>query len=137
MFDLASGSAAIRGEPAAPVGGQRVAARAGGAAVRPGEVAGVGDDAPAQRGGDPRQHVGDAGGGAGRGGKVIEGQRAGRPAQRRQVRAPGRGAPLPRVLAQFWAPPNPRRRSVTVGGFSMIWEKRTTVTVSSIVTERP
>ena len=37
---------------------------------------------------------------------------------------------------QFWAPPMPRRASVTFGGFSMICEKRTTVTVSSIDTGR-
>jgi len=38
---------------------------------------------------------------------------------------------------QFWAPPMPCMRSVIDGGFSMIWLKRTTVTVSSSVTSRP
>jgi hypothetical protein len=38
---------------------------------------------------------------------------------------------------QFWAPPMPRRASVTVGGFSMICENRTTVTMSSIDTDLP
>ena len=38
---------------------------------------------------------------------------------------------------QFWAPPIPRRASVTLGGCSMICEKRTTVTMSSIETVRP
>ena len=39
--------------------------------------------------------------------------------------------------AQFCAPPTPRRRSWKSGGFSTIWLKRTTVTVSSTETSRP
>ncbi len=39
--------------------------------------------------------------------------------------------------AQFWAPPKPFMASVMPAGLSMIWEKRTTVTVSCIETERP
>jgi hypothetical protein len=38
---------------------------------------------------------------------------------------------------QFCAPPMPRRASVTCGGRSMICEKRTTVTMSSIDTGLP
>ena len=49
--------------------------------------------------------------------------------------------PRPRAggaaASQFWAPPMPSRASVTFGGFSMIWLKRTTVTTSSIETGRP
>ena len=41
------------------------------------------------------------------------------------------------LAAQFRAPPRPWIRSRSSGGFSMIWENRTTVTVSSIVTLRP
>src|SRR3954451_10817925 len=40
-------------------------------------------------------------------------------------------------VAQFWAPPTPRSRSWKSGGFSTIWEKRTTVTVSSSETVLP
>ena len=40
------------------------------------------------------------------------------------------------ALAQFWAPPKPLMAWVMPLGLSMIWEKRTTVTVSSTETVR-
>ena len=41
------------------------------------------------------------------------------------------------AAGQFCAPPKPFMASVITGGLSMICEKRTTVTMSSIETARP
>jgi hypothetical protein len=54
------------------------------------------------------------------------------PGQAPQALTPGQ-----RTSDQLRAAPNPCMRSRISGGFSMIWEKRTTVTVSSIETLRP
>ena len=62
--------------------------------------------------------------------------RRGRRRRRARLRAVLAGRPIA-AASQFWAPPMPCMRSVIVGGFSMICEKRTTVTVSSSVTSLP
>ncbi len=61
-----------------------------------------------------------------------------RPVRARPRRARLTGPPTTRPSGrQFRAPPSPWMRSRSSGGFSMICEKRTTVTVSSIATLRP